>query len=514
MGKRLLSLLCLAFSLPLACSPRAIATPAIPLPSASPSSVGHAIPSEAAATSMGVATGRTFYVAPHGDNSNPGTREQPWATPGYGSRQLQPGDTLIILDGRYVLREYDADIITPPSGTANAWITIQGEQGHRPILVGRDHLITAIDLSGVQYVRIANLEITHDSQAQGEARWFREGVEILATPASHIVLQDLSIHHLDEFGMDIQDVDDLQILHCRIEYCGYGALGGPAGEHGGWRNVIVRGCSLSWSGHYYQGGDGSDRPYDRPDGFGIEPSQGPILIEDTIAEHNYGDGLDSKAANTTIRRCIVANNSCDGVKLWGDGSRIENTLIYGRGDGNPEPSPWASIVIDQVEQANARFEIVNVTVDDYVGQNYLMYVQYDNPVPVQVVMRNNIFSGRGLDCPLYVGAASTLIADHNLFYLPQNETILTHGESNYLCGDIASLGVGNRCGDPLFVRPAWGTTGDYHLREGSPAVDAGTSEGAPTVDLERRSRDAHPDIGAYEYWRPTAWLSLPMVMKH
>ncbi len=457
------------------------------------------------------APGRTFYVAPHGDNSNPGTRDRPWATPGYGSRQLAPGDTLIILGGRYTLSEYDADIITPPSGTAQAWITIRGEEGNRPVLAGRDNLLTAINLAGAQYVRIENLEITHDDTAHGEAAWFREGVEILGAPAAHIVLQDLYIHHLDEFGMNIQDVDDLQILNCRIEYAGFGALGGPAGEHGGWRNVTIRGSVLSWSGHYYQGGDGSNRPYDRPDGFGIEPSQGPILIEDTVAEHNYGDGLDSKAANTTIRRCIVANNSCDGVKVWGDGSRIENTLIYGRGDGDPQPSPWAAIVIDQVEQANARFEIANVTVDDYVGQNYLMYVQYDNPVPVQVLVRNTVFSGRGPECPIYVGAASTLIADHNLFHLPQNETVLTHGDATYTCASIASLGEGNLCGDPRFVRPAWGETGDYHLQEGSPAVDAGATDGAPAADLENRPRDARPDIGAYEFWQPTARLYLPLV---
>ncbi len=459
------------------------------------------------------ATGRTFYVAPNGDNANPGTRERPWATPGYGSRQLQPGDTLIILGGRYVLREYDADIITPPSGTPSAWITIRGEEGNRPVLAGRDNLITAINLSGVQYVRIENLEITHDDTATGEALWFRDGLEILGAPAAHIVLKDLYIHHVDEFGINIQDVEDLQIINCRIEYCGFGALGGPAGEHGGWRNVTIRGCSLSWSGHYYQGGDGSDRPYDRPDGFGIEPSQGPILIEDTIAEHNYGDGLDSKAANTTIRRCVVANNSCDGVKLWADGSRIENTLIYGRGDGNPEPSPWAPIVIDGVDQPGARFEIVNVTVDDYVGQNYLMYVQYETPVPVQVTVRNTIFSGRGPNCPIYISGASTLVADHNLFYLPQNEVVLTHGGTAYTCANIASLGPGNLCGDPLFLRPAWGEPGDYHLQAGSPAIDTGTADGAPTVDLENRPRDARPDIGASEYRQLTSWLYLPLVAR-
>jgi len=118
--------------------------------------------------------------SPNGDDSNRGTREQPWASPGYASRQLHPGDTLVILGGRYQLSEYDADILTPPSGTTEAWITIKGEEGNRPILVGRDNLLTAVSMDGVQYVRVENLEITHDDQANGEAGWFREGVEILA----------------------------------------------------------------------------------------------------------------------------------------------------------------------------------------------------------------------------------------------------------------------------------------------------------------------------------------------
>ncbi len=441
-----------------------------------------------------------YYVSPNGNNNNPGTRERPWATPGYGSRQLHPGDTLIILGGKYILSQYDADIITPPSGTEGAWITIKGEEGNRPILAGRNNLLTAINLSGVQYVRIENVEITHDDNAQGEAVWFRDGIQILGKPAAHIVLKDLYIHHVDEFGMNIQDVEDLQILNCRIEYAGFGALGGPEGNSGGWRNVVIRNSTLSYSGHYYQGGDGSNRPYDRPDGFGIEPSQGPILIEDTIVEHNYGDGIDSKAANTIIRRCIVANNSCDGVKLWGDNSRVENTLIYGRGDGDNTVTPWSPIVIDQVETPNAHFEIVNVTVDDELGHNYLMYVQYDNPdFPIQLVLRNNIFSSRGPNAHIFIGRGTTLVAEHNLFYFPQSSLILEHGNSQYTTQNINQLGLGNLYGDPIFVDPAWGEEGDYHLQEGSPAIDAGTNEDAPDDDIEGHIRDAQPDIGAYEY---------------
>lgn len=445
-------------------------------------------------------SGNIYYVSPSGDNKNPGTLEKPWKTPGFASRKLKPGDTLIILDGVYILSKYDDDIIKPPSGKENAWITIKGEDGKRPILAGRENLSTAIDLSGVSYIRIENLEITHDPNAEGEDLFFRDGIEILGRPSSNIILENLYIHHIDEFGINIQDVENLLIKNCRIEYCGFGAIGGPEGYYGGWKKVKIEKCILSYSGHYYQGGDGENRPYDRPDGFGIEASEGPIEIVDTIAEHNYGDGIDSKSEKTYIKRCIVANNSCDGVKLWGDGSRVENTLIYGRGDGNPIETPWAPIVIDQVEKPNSKFEIVNVTIDDYVGKNYLIYSQYEFDVPIQIIIRNTIFCGRGENCPIYIGKSVDLIAENNLFYFPNSDYVLLYGDMEYTSKNIGTLGKGNIYGDPLFIKPAWGEVGDYHLRDQSPAIDKGTPTGAPDHDLDgnKRPKGNGYDIGCYE----------------
>ena len=441
--------------------------------------------------------GTTWYVSPDGDNDNPGTFDEPWATPGYGSRQLSPGDTLIILGGRYVLSQFDDDIITPPPGAAGAWITIRGETGNKPLLAGRDNLLTAVDLSGCSYLRLENLEITHDHQAAGDGLWFREAVSLIGAPGSHIELCDLYLHHLDEFGIDIQDVDDLLIRGCRIEYCGFGAIGGPAGSAGGWRNARVERCRLSWGGHYYRGGDGSDRPYDRPDGFGIEPAVGPVEIVDTRAEHNYGDGLDSKAANTTIRDCVVACNSCDGVKLWAGGCRVENTLIHGRGDGDPTPTPWSAVVIDSTT-SGAIFQLVNVTVDDWLGQNYIMHVQYDHPtVPVDLLLRNCIFRGTGPSSGIYVGAASTLTAEYDLFHLPATDYVVQHGGTYYTAGTIGDLGPGNLYGDPLF---AAGPAGAHYLGQtaagqaaDSPALDAGDPASGMVTGTTRT--DAVQDTG-------------------
>lgn len=441
------------------------------------------------------AAGKVYYVSPKGDNSSPGTLEKPWATPGYGSRQLKPGDTLIILGGKYILSQYDEDIIIPQhSGNSDSWIIIKGEDGNRPLLVGRDNLLTAIDISGKSYIKIENLEITSDNGSL-----FRDGIEALDGSISNVIIKDVHIHHIDEFGINIKDVDGLQIVNSQITHCGFGSIGGPLGEQGGWRNVVILKCHLSYSGHYYQGTSGPG-PYDRPDGFGIESSNGPIEIAYTVAEHNRGDGLDSKAENTYIHHCIVANNSCDGIKLWGNNSRVENTLIYGRGDGDISETPWSPIVIS-TETNNASFKIINVTVDDFVGHNYLMHVQYDYPdININLTLRNIIFRGIGENSPIFISSKTDLIAEHNLFYIPNSEFILGHGDKIYYADSIASLGVGNLYGDPLFVNPAFGNVGDYHLKIGSPAIDNGSSINAPKDDLdgEQRPKGNGFDIGAYE----------------
>jgi hypothetical protein len=140
-----------------------------------------------------------------------------------------------------------------------------------------------------------------------------------------------------------------------------------------------------------------------------------------------------------------------------------------------------------------------VTIDDYLGKNYLVYVQYDEKVPITLNIRNTIFRGMGRNCTIFIGGDVTLNADHNLFYLPKNAIVLSHGSKDYTKSNIKILGTGNIYGDPKFTAPAWGKTGNYHLKSGSPAINQGTSTGAPKDDLDRKKRDSKPDIGAYEY---------------
>ncbi len=443
----------------------------------------------------------TYYVSPKGSNANPGTKEKPWATPGYATKRMAGGDTLVILEGEYTLSRYWDDMLTPPSGSPGKWTVIKGEG--KVVLRGKGNLLAAVDLGGKKYIRIENLEITNYN---GEP--FREGITAWG-PCSHIELKNLHIHHIDEMCIDLRDPSHLKILNSKIHHCGFGAIGGPAPAQGGWRDVLIQECYLAYSGHYYQGGPGPS-PYDRPDGFGIEPSEGPVEIVDCLVEHNRGDGIDSKAKKTYIHRTIVANNSCDGVKVWGGGSRVENVLIYGRGDGDPTPTPWASLVIDQVREAGARFEIVNVTVYDRdVAGNYPVYVGYDQAVSINVLFRNLIIFG-GSD-PVYIGPKVNFSMDHCDIYIPGSAVQIIVGGRRFGPGELSRLGQGNMSRDPLFVLPTWGRKGDFHLKKQSPCIDSGTSRGAPSDDLDGGSRPwgRGVDMGAYEYGASSGKGKLP-----
>lgn len=450
---------------------------------------------------LGSLRSATYYVSMNGDNANPGTESLPWASPGYGSKQISGGDTLMILGGTYSLSEFWVDMITPPSGMQDHPTMIQGEFGNRPVLRGRNNLFSAIELSDKSNICIDNLEITSDGGAP-----FREGVSA-SGQCEQIWLEDIYIHHMDEFGVDFQDVQYMTAENCDILYCGFGAIGGPEGEAGGWRNADIFYCNLSYSGHYYQGVTGPGvGPYDRPDGLGLEPSDGPLVVRDCTAEHNRGDGLDSKVRNTSILNCIVANNTCDGVKLWGGGSSVANTLIYGTGDGDPTDSPWAALVIDNVEEPGAGFTVVNTTIhQDPRKHGYMLYSQYDSDNPIAIQMTNTIIAGGS--GAAFFGPSVTLQMDHCLVHREGKSVQVEANGQEYTRQDIRNglLGPGNLSSDPLFVSPAWGSDGDYRLQAASPAVDTGIMNGlVPEEDLDGNPRPfgSAPDMGCYEAQNP------------
>ena len=76
-------------------------------------------------------TDNTYYVAPGGDDSNPGAFAEPWKTVAYGISQLQAGDTLYLRGGVY----YET-VDVEAQGTASQPITVKNYPGETAIIDG------------------------------------------------------------------------------------------------------------------------------------------------------------------------------------------------------------------------------------------------------------------------------------------------------------------------------------------------------------------------------------------
>lgn len=446
-------------------------------------------------------SGSTYYVSTEGDNNNSGNRENPWKTPGYASRQLQPGDTLIILGGEYQIDNQEENQIKPASGTTSSWITIKGEAGNRPILKGRDNCPAIIDLSGKSNLRIENLELTND-----EGSVVQNAIRVVGGVVQNLIFKELFIHHIDGNGILMADAYGIEIIQSKIEYCGKEAMVGKNFQGDGWNRITIRDSQFSFSGHYPSSKKSNDEH--TFDGLRIGSSVGPIEITNSIFEQNLGNGLYTRAKMNRIIECVVDNNSENGIVMGGQDGIVMNTLIYGVGGKNPKNSISSGMVIDEIAGEDAKFKIVNVTIDTPPeNQGFPLKVGVSQKPEIgEVLFKNNI-----IVCgtqPVNIGKNISLKASNNLIYRPNGKTVLKFGEKEYSGEELkdAQLIENFIAEDPLFVAPSRGKNGGYHIQENSPARDAGVSTDAPSVDLDGRLRPQGKgyDLGAYEFEDPAS----------
>ncbi len=99
------------------------------------------------------------YVSPQGNNANSGNSpEQAYRNVSYAVKQLNPGDTLYVMEGEFFENERpDSAVVVNRSGRADAWIKVTAFPGATPIL--RSNQSNGIKVEGANYVEISNLEL-------------------------------------------------------------------------------------------------------------------------------------------------------------------------------------------------------------------------------------------------------------------------------------------------------------------------------------------------------------------
>jgi predicted outer membrane repeat protein len=204
-------------------------------------------------------------------------------------------------------------------------------------------------------------------------------------------------------------------------------------------------------------------------------------VTDNNTPNGQSGGIHVKSGSTVnVVNSIIADNSTrdhGGAAATEPGATLNLTNSLITGNSTTSGNANAFDVIGDVT-------IVNSTISD------------NNPQGAQAVI---LFSG-------HLTITNSILWNNalNLQSDPPCPTCFTVTHSDIQDG---WAGTGNIDADPQFVDAA---NGDYHLAAGSPAIDTGTPAGAPTHDIEGTTRDATPDMGAYE-WRFRIFL--PLVLK-
>jgi hypothetical protein len=187
-------------------------------------------------------------------------------------------------------------------------------------------------------------------------------------------------------------------------------------------------------------------------------------------------GDDNVLSNTLISQNVFDGNS----------AALDISLTYGNANGN---AVLNTTVSNNVFTRNAPYEAIGI---GGAGGN-----SHNNRIDgIQIVNDTFAFNtGGALVFPVVLGSnnqTSNVKVQNSIFWMNGNH----FGDMGGPAFSPASLTViTSLIGvDPLFV-----SAQDLHLQAGSPAINAGTASGAPTVDIDNGQRDNSPDIGAYEF---------------
>jgi hypothetical protein len=408
-----------------------------------------------AAAAVGTADAATWHVAPHGDDGGAGSAAAPWLTLQHAADSVAAGDTVVVAAGDYA----GFDLRT--SGAAGLPIRFLADAGAR-IVLPNPVTDDGINLEGASWVEVAGFTL------EGMPR---NGIR--AVTAHHVTIRGNRAFDSFERGIFTGFVDDLLIAD--------NETAGAIDEHGIYVSnsgdrPVIRG-NRSWGNH----------------GAGIH------MNGDLSAG---GDGVISEAlveANVVLDNGLGggAGINCDGVQ----DSVFRNNLILGnhasgmtfyRIDGGA-PSTGNLVVNNTIVMAaDGRW---GITIRDGSGANTL---------------RNNVVLSRhpwrgSLDVEVASGSHLGLVSDHNAvmdrFTPDGGDTVIGLAEWRAAYGQDAHSFLATEA--ELFLDPTL-PGGDYHLKAGSPAEDAGTAVDAPPedVDGDPRPSGGGVDVGADERFVP------------
>lgn len=414
---------------------------------------------------LAVSEAGTWYVAPDGDDSGPGTFEKPWRNPIKAAGRLGPGDTLVFRAGEYRCNT-DGVVGLGPSRS--------GEEGKPITFTTYNNEHVKIDCTGSDWgftpngwswIVIEGFEITNPthygmkiSKGHGEEHY-----------SDHVTIRDCEIHHTGGECIFALNATHLTIENCYVHDSGY--------SHGFYIN---KGCHN-------------------------------LLIRNVTSENNRGNSairINASGGGTrdgVIERCLMRGCALASSFLGAINCIYRENILFNNGFDGPRGSGHREIVMRNGDELGGKgttcegdlFEnntIVNLMPRGH-KLNQLVHIM---PQTRNCVFRNNIFVVRGV--PIFtLDSFEGLVFENNCLYrIGGGEEVRGGGRLVDFCRDKGLKARGNISADPLFVDME---KGDFRLRDGSPCVGAGVPRNGEACDIGAVQRSKEIQIGCRLPWK-------------
>lgn len=477
------------------------------------------------------ATGKTYFVQPppFGDDAQPGTFEQPWASLHQAAKVAQAGDTVYVRGGYYVLSR---PVVITKSGAPGKWVTYSAFPGETPVFdafgvlydtrlqpynekAPRDryqHDTGVIDApNSPTYLRIQGLHIQRSRRAAISA--YGKGAE---GRGQFVEINFNTVDRAFSMGIITHEINDLRIIGNRLcrPHSDQMVFDPFTGEPAATSELPQESIDLSRNTRF-------EIAFNEVYGSAKEAID-CISVQDGRIHDNYihsslnGIYIDSwtiPIERVEIDRNFI-HNAFVGIPLSTEGGgnlldfQIHHNIVIESKAGGINVS---EATYKAKPASIQRIAMFNNTVDRDGGHatgigwfsSGLRVAGFDaNEKFKDVFVFNNIATRSAqtpLSCSFTDLVAHNLQFTHNLLFPAEDRTPQWIRERDPKAYDKYRMVLGEKTvtKDPLYVNPE---RGDYRLRPGSPAIGAGVA-----VKNGRPDPTGKPsDLGALPFG--TSWL--------